>query len=77
MERTRSFICLRCGKPFRVSWDAYQQLKRDPICDACRNTQEADPEFENESTEFVDSLNLLFSKLNRIVAENKGRKKDK
>ena len=77
MERTRSFICLRCGKQFRVSWDAYQQLKRDPICDACRNTQATEPEFENESTEFVDSLNLVFSKLNRIVAENKGRKKDK
>ena len=77
MERIRSLICLRCGKQCRVSWDAYQQLKRDPICDSCRNTQAAELGFENESTEFVGSLNLLFSKLNRIVAENKNRKKDK
>lgn len=73
--RYRSYICLSCGKRHSVPWDEYQLRKKEPICDLCRNAQESEEKFDDASTEFVDSLDRVFSGFNSIVKGINEKKK--
>lgn len=67
MQRSRSYVCLRCGKQYRVSWEAYQELKRDPICEACRNIQLDDTGDQTSEESLTEVVNHVWSKLNNVI----------
>lgn len=75
MERNRSFICLRCGKQYCVSWDIYQQIKKDPICDICKKAAEIEIEGQIPPESMQQSIETIFSKLNEAVKRSKNSKK--
>lgn len=47
MGNSRTFICLMCGKRVTISYEEYQELKNNPICETCRNASEKEEEDES------------------------------